>query len=177
MESVARGRWTKWRKPLRHWEFNRSWRKRQRGGRTGAPGWGSPNSLVPMGRRLIAKLSKQSRLVPNRTTSVLSPLQFRGHMSQFIIGPHMRLQEWVAEEKGYFKDEGLDYEFIGSTGFSQLSVKSATELPKDQIKGAYQTIEQGRTCDISAAYHWTINMAAAAGHGRLWAGAYSVLPC
>jgi hypothetical protein len=98
-------------------------------------------------------------------------------MSKFIIGPHMRLQEWVAEEKGYFKDEGLDYEFIDSTGFSQLSVKSATELPKDQIKGAYQTIEQGRTCDISSACHWTINMAAAAGHGRLWAGAYSVLPC
>ena len=98
-------------------------------------------------------------------------------MSKFIIGPHMRLQEWVAEEKGYFKDEGLDYEFIDSTGFSQLSVKSAAELPKDQIKGAYQTIEQGRTCDISSACHWTINMAAAAGHGRLWAGAYSVLPC
>jgi hypothetical protein len=98
-------------------------------------------------------------------------------MSKFIIGPHMRLQEWVAEEKGYFKDEGLDYEFIDSTGFSQLSVKSATELPKDQIKGAYQTIEQGRTCDISSACHWTINMAAAAGHGRLWSGAYSVLPC
>jgi len=98
-------------------------------------------------------------------------------MSKFIIGPHMRLQEWVAEEKGYFKEEGLDYEFIDSTGFSQLSVKSATELAKDQIKGAYQTIEQGRTCDISSACHWTINMAAAAGHGRLWAGAYSVLPC
>ena len=30
---------------------------------------------------------------------------------KFIIEPHFRLQEWVAEEKGYFKDEGLDYEF------------------------------------------------------------------
>src|SRR5262249_52571813 len=98
-------------------------------------------------------------------------------MSEFIIGPHMRLQEWVAEEKGYFKDEGLDYEFLQSTGFSQLSVKSATELFKDQIKGAYQTIEQGRACDISSACHWTINMAAAAGHGNLWASAYSMLPC
>src|SRR5437867_4078542 len=97
-------------------------------------------------------------------------------MSKFIIGPHMRLQEWVAEEKGYFKDEGLDYDFIDSTGFSNLSVKSATELPKDQVKGAYQTIEQGRSCDISSACHWTINMAAAAGHGRLWADAYSVVP-
>ncbi len=30
---------------------------------------------------------------------------------KFIIEPHFRLQEWVAEEKGYFKDEGLDYIF------------------------------------------------------------------
>ena len=30
---------------------------------------------------------------------------------KFIIEPHFRLQEWVAEEKGYFKDEGLDYTF------------------------------------------------------------------
>ena len=30
---------------------------------------------------------------------------------KFIVEPHFRLQEWVAEEKGYFKDEGLDYVF------------------------------------------------------------------
>ena len=34
-----------------------------------------------------------------------------GRMGKFIIEPHFRLHEWVAEEKGYFKDEGLDYEF------------------------------------------------------------------
>jgi len=33
-------------------------------------------------------------------------------MSKFRIQPHSRLQEWVAEEKGYFTDEGLDYEFV-----------------------------------------------------------------
>ena len=27
-------------------------------------------------------------------------------MSKFIIEPHFRLQEWVAEEKGYFRAEG-----------------------------------------------------------------------
>ncbi len=97
-------------------------------------------------------------------------------MTRFVIGPHMRLQEWVAEEKGYFAEEELDYEFSASTGMSQFSVKSAAELPKDQIRGAYQMIEQGRSCDISSACHWTINMAAAAGHGRLWADAYSVVP-
>ena len=35
-------------------------------------------------------------------------------MSKFRIEPHGRLQEWVAQEKGYFKDEGLDYEFVNS---------------------------------------------------------------
>ena len=40
-------------------------------------------------------------------------------MSNFIIEPHFRLQEWIAEEKGYFTAEGLDYEFrelVRSTG-------------------------------------------------------------
>ena len=32
-------------------------------------------------------------------------------MGKFIVEPHFRLQEWVAEEKGYFRAEGLDYEF------------------------------------------------------------------
>jgi hypothetical protein len=32
-------------------------------------------------------------------------------MAKFVIQPHFRLQEWVAQEKGYFKDEGLDYIF------------------------------------------------------------------
>ena len=33
-------------------------------------------------------------------------------MAKFRIQSHGRLQEWVAEEKGYFKEEGLDYEFL-----------------------------------------------------------------
>jgi len=33
-------------------------------------------------------------------------------MNRFVIAPHMRLQEWVAEEKGYFKAEGLEYDFL-----------------------------------------------------------------
>ena len=32
-------------------------------------------------------------------------------MPKFIIRPHFRLHEWVAEEKGYFAAEGLEYEF------------------------------------------------------------------
>src|SRR5918993_1469947 len=31
-------------------------------------------------------------------------------MAKFIIQPHGRLNDWVADEKGYFTEEGLDYE-------------------------------------------------------------------
>ena len=34
-------------------------------------------------------------------------------MAKFTIQPHGRLQEWIAHEKGYFRDAGLDYEFRG----------------------------------------------------------------
>lgn len=41
------------------------------------------------------------------------------------IMPHGRLQEWVAEEKGYFKEEGLDYVFVEDlTGASRLRDES-----------------------------------------------------
>ncbi len=33
-------------------------------------------------------------------------------MAKFRIQSHGRLQEWVAEEKGYFAAAGLDYEFL-----------------------------------------------------------------
>ena len=93
-------------------------------------------------------------------------------MSKLIIAPHMRLHEWVADEKGYFREAGLDYEFR-----DQLRSPDGRRHDLGDRVGAYQTFESGRTCDVSSACHWTINMAAAAGHGRLYAGAYSVAPC
>jgi len=88
-------------------------------------------------------------------------------MAKFIIGPHMRLHEWVAEEKGYFRDEGLDYEF------GNALERATTNGPV----GAYQTFEAGRKTDVSCACHWTVNVAASKGHGKLYADAYSVSPC
>ena len=93
-------------------------------------------------------------------------------MAKFIIAPHMRLHEWVAEEKGYFEAEGLDYEFQ-----DQLSSKDGKLHDLGDKVGAYQTYEQGRTCHVSSACHWTVNVAASSGHGRLYADAYSVAPC
>jgi hypothetical protein len=91
-------------------------------------------------------------------------------MGKFIVEPHFRLQEWVAEEKGYFRAEGLDYEFrelIRSTG-GQHHNKGA--------QGAFQSIEKGREADVSCACHWTVAVAASNGHARLYADAYSVAP-
>lgn len=97
-------------------------------------------------------------------------------MGKFIIAPHMRLQEWVAEEKGYFTQEGLDYEFYDVKS-AVAAIKTAEDLPPEQRSGAYQTFEgKGRACDVSSACHWTVNMAASNGHGRLWGEAYSVTP-
>src|SRR6516165_6818555 len=93
-------------------------------------------------------------------------------MARFIIEPHFRLQEWIAEEKGYFTDEGLDYEFrehIRSTG-GQHHDKGGARV------GAYQSFEQGRNADVRCACHWTVNVAASSGHGRLYADLYSVAP-
>ena len=94
-------------------------------------------------------------------------------MSKFVISPHFRLQEWVAEEKGYFEAEGLEYEFRDNWGEGDIAKKHATP----DKSGAYQSFEKGRPVDVSCACHWTVNVAASAGHGKLYADAYSVSPC
>jgi len=94
-------------------------------------------------------------------------------MAKFVIGPHMRLHEWIAREKGYFTDEGLDYELRDQLSFME---KGNRHDLGDRV-GAYQTFEKGRSADVSCACHWTVNVAAASGHGKLYADAYSVSPC
>ena len=92
-------------------------------------------------------------------------------MATFKIEPHFRLQQWVAEAKGYFRDEGLDYEFkefIRSTG-------GAHHVTTGHV-GAFQSIEKGREANVTCACHWTVNVAASRGHTKLFADAYSVAP-
>ena len=93
-------------------------------------------------------------------------------MSKFVVAPHFRLHEWVAEEKGYFRAEGLDYEFRETM---DSSTGSGHHIGNKV--GAYQTLEAGRTCNVSAACHWTMNVAASNGHGKLYSDCYSVSPC
>ena len=100
-------------------------------------------------------------------------------MAKFRIMPHSRLQEWVAEEKGYFRDEGLDYEFITPDlvdRFRNPTIESEEEAPAEVKRGAFESMEAGRACEVSSACHWAVNMAARAESGRMWGHAYSMTP-
>jgi NitT/TauT family transport system substrate-binding protein len=91
------------------------------------------------------------------------------------IMPHGRLQEWVAEEKGYFTAEGLEYSFIvnGDYGMSSVQRDEAGEIKT----GAFETFGAGRSgADVSCACHWATNTAAREGSGHLVTTAYSVAP-
>jgi len=91
-------------------------------------------------------------------------------MTKFVIESHFRLQEWVAEEKGYFRDEGLDYEF-------RELIRSTEGQHHNKVnEGAFQSIEKGRKADVSCACHWTVNVAASKGHAKLYADVYSIAP-
>jgi ABC-type nitrate/sulfonate/bicarbonate transport system substrate-binding protein len=87
-------------------------------------------------------------------------------MARFLITPHFRLHEWVADEKGYFRAEGLDYEF---------REVFKTHATPDKV-GAMTSFEEGRQTNVSCACHWTVNVAASQGRGRMYADAYSVSP-
>jgi NitT/TauT family transport system substrate-binding protein len=98
-------------------------------------------------------------------------------MGKFRIQPHVRLQEWVADELGLFSDEGLDYEFevTGfSAGSSPPSVTGGDAAPLSVRSGALEDMAHGRSCDVSAACHWAVNAAASHAHGKMWGKAYSV---
>ena len=76
----------------------------------------------------------------------------------FRIQPHMRLQEWVADEAGFFRDEDLDYEFEAA-GFAAGTATGGTVAPADeqpaQIRsGAFEDMARGRGSDVSCACHW-----------------------
>lgn len=95
----------------------------------------------------------------------------------FRIQPHVRLQEWVAEEKGFFREEGLDYAFEAegfAGGSASSSVQRSDEATLAARSGAFEDMAAGRSCDVSSACHWAVNAAATAAHGKMWGRAYSV---
>ena len=104
-------------------------------------------------------------------------------MAKFIIQPHGRLNDWVADEKGYFHEEGLEYEFNveGSRKNTPplASVNSSGSLADNRF-GAFERYAEGHgrkgknAGDVSCACHWTINQAAKVEEGVMWPNAYSV---
>src|SRR4051794_41270896 len=77
-------------------------------------------------------------------------------MAKIRIQPHSRLQEWVAEEEGFFRDEGLDYEFdaagfIGGAGYAAAPGQPARAAPPPDRSGAVEGMEAGRAGDVSGA--------------------------
>jgi NitT/TauT family transport system substrate-binding protein len=101
-------------------------------------------------------------------------------MAKFRIMPHGRLQEWVAEEKGYFAAAGLEYDFVRPARVGReamdATVQSADAAPGPVLNGAFESMEAGRACEVSSACHWAVNMASSASHGVMWGHAYSVTP-
>jgi NitT/TauT family transport system substrate-binding protein len=94
-----------------------------------------------------------------------------------VIHTHGRLQEWVAEEKGYFAAEGLTDYILSSHGLLSSTRAHAQPLVPDNRQGAYQSYEKGRDASVSCACHWTVNKAASAELGRLWGECYTTTPC
>ena len=102
-------------------------------------------------------------------------------MGKFTIQPHGRLQEWIAHEKGYFRDEGLNYEFRhGLASQSQKQLDASGKVP-DLLSGAFESYKgaggnKGVKSDISCACHWAVNQASAQQIGMMWGKSYVVTP-
>jgi ABC-type nitrate/sulfonate/bicarbonate transport system substrate-binding protein len=102
-------------------------------------------------------------------------------MAKFTIQPHGRLQEWIAHEKGYFHDAGLDYEF-GQRPWAASQKKLDADGKVAEIKsGAFESYKQGGgnkgvKSDISCACHWAVNQASAQKIGTMWGKSYVVTP-
>ena len=96
-------------------------------------------------------------------------------MAKFKIEVHDRLQEWVAEEKGYFNAEGLDYEFVmhkRDAALAPLLAAAAREI----ARGATEFLVEGQGSSVSCACQWAVDIAASSGHGKIWPHAYMVTP-
>ena len=104
-------------------------------------------------------------------------------MAKLIIQPHGRLNDWVADEMGYFAEEGLEYELNVEGSRKNTPRLSAVDLntPLSENRfGAFERYLEGHgrkgegAGDISCACHWTVNQAAKIEDGIMWSNAYSV---
>jgi ABC-type nitrate/sulfonate/bicarbonate transport system substrate-binding protein len=97
-------------------------------------------------------------------------------MSTFVIHAHGRLQEWVAQAKGYYEAEGLTDYVLKQNDLRMDAAGASVMTERGKEFGAFESYEAGRDATVSCACHWTVNMAASADHGTLWGECYSVTP-
>ena len=106
-------------------------------------------------------------------------------MAPFTIQPHGRLNDWVADEKGYFADEGLDYFLNVDASYKTVDMlpEATTDEPvKDNLHGAFERYADGggrkgtakNAGDVSCACHWTVNQSAKLNTGVMYGKAYSI---
>jgi len=106
-------------------------------------------------------------------------------MTKFIIQPHGRLNDWVADEKGYFADEGLDYFLNIDASYKTVEMlpEAKSKAPiKDNLHGAFERYAAGggrkgdaeNAGDVSCACHWTVNQSAKLETGIMYGKAYSI---
>lgn len=98
-------------------------------------------------------------------------------MTKFRISSHGRLQDWIAVERGFFNDEGLEYEF-DVRALENAAQDIFPDAKHDIRVGAYELYLSGGggKKNMSCACHWAVNQAAADAVGKMWGHAYSVLP-
>ena len=100
-------------------------------------------------------------------------------MAQFVIQPHGRLQEVIADQNGYFAEENLDYVIEGGENFG---VRPGERNDRGELfSGAFESYLQGggnkgQRSDISCACHWAVNQASVSNVGQMWGGAYVFSP-
>jgi hypothetical protein len=102
-------------------------------------------------------------------------------MGKFTIQPHGRLQEWIADARGYFRDERLDYEFLSGLAARSRKQVDASGAVTEVIAGAFESYRQaggnkGVKSDISCACHWAVNQASTQHIGTMWGKSYVVTP-
>jgi hypothetical protein len=102
-------------------------------------------------------------------------------VTKFVIQPHGRLQEWIAHENGYFREAGLNYEFVRGPSSDTTKRLDDTGKVTDLMSGAFESYKgaggnKGVKSDISCACHWTVNQASAQRIGTMWGKSYVVTP-
>ena len=66
--------------------------------------------------------------------------------------------------------------WCGAPRAGPASVQDTAAVLPEVVRGAFESFEAGRACEVSSACHWATNMAASGSHGRMYGKAYAVTP-